>query len=198
MSAISTMPTVAGIDIYHGDQSIDWAGARKAGIAYAFIKATQGVDIVDPRFAVNRAGAKAAGIPSGAYHFFDPAADPILQARHFVAIAKIAAGDLIPALDVEIVGPNVGANARACADEIKALTGHCPILYSSDSFYRENLAPHFAGFTLWIARYGGRPLTPCAFWQNSDTAHLPGTPHALDRDLFFGTVADLAKYRIAA
>lgn len=185
---------LAGLDIYHGDETVDFPAARSAGIAYCFIKATQGLSISDPRYHVNCAAASAADILVGAYHFFDPDADPALQAQHFVNFAGPKAGYLTPALDVEVASATIGDNARACADEIKRLTGHCPILYSSDSFFRTYLAPHFPGFTLWIARYGAQPLTPCAFWQNSDTAHMPGTPHALDRDAFFGSPEDLQKY----
>ena len=60
---------VQGIDIskYQGD--IDWARARKDGIRFAYLKVSEGGDRVDDRFYDNWAGAAAAGIPRGAYHF---------------------------------------------------------------------------------------------------------------------------------
>lgn len=194
---MTTSDTVAGLDIYHGDEAIDFHAAHEAGVAYCFIKATQGLAVNDSRFELNRDAAKAAGILAGAYHFFDPNEAAVLQAHHFIDIAKPASGELVPALDIEVGGENVGLRARVCADEIKNLTGHCPIIYSSDSFFRQYLAPHFVDFPLWIARYGTPPSTTCTFWQNSDSAHLPGTTHALDRDIFLGTPADLQKFLLS-
>ena len=52
---------VHGIDVskYQGD--IDWSAVRRAGIDFAFIKATEGGDHADDRFLDNWAGARAAG-----------------------------------------------------------------------------------------------------------------------------------------
>ena len=60
---------VSGIDVskYQGD--IDWNSVRAAGVRFAWIKATEGGDRVDEKFAQNWAAAKAAGVPRGAYHF---------------------------------------------------------------------------------------------------------------------------------
>ena len=44
---------VRGIDVSHHQGSIDWTQVASAKIAFAFIKATEGRDFVDPLFAVN-------------------------------------------------------------------------------------------------------------------------------------------------
>lgn len=192
-----TQTTTKGLDVYHGDDDPNlFHGAVASGCKYAFLKATEGLALTDFDYASYRERAKAVGLIVGAYHFFLPGVDPALQARHFMDVASPAKEDLIPALDVEIYGPTVGIDARACADAIRAQCGHCPIVYSSDSFFRAYLAPHFADFTLWIARYGALPLTPCVFWQNADNAHLTGVPHDLDADVFYGGEADLQSYVI--
>ncbi|RYH05608.1 MAG: hypothetical protein EON57_07475, partial [Alphaproteobacteria bacterium] len=61
---------IHGIDVskYQGD--IDWDTARKGGVSFAYLKATEGGDRVDQRFAENWRAARAAGMPRGAYHFF--------------------------------------------------------------------------------------------------------------------------------
>jgi hypothetical protein len=61
---------VHGTDVSKYQGSIDWPAVRASGISFAFIKATEGGDRLDDRFAENWHAAKAAGIPRGAYHFF--------------------------------------------------------------------------------------------------------------------------------
>ena len=60
---------IHGIDVskYQGD--IDWNKVKDSGVKFVWIKATEGGDHTDEKFAANWAGAKAAGIPRGAYHF---------------------------------------------------------------------------------------------------------------------------------
>src|ERR1051326_7468761 len=72
------------IDVSHHNGAIDWPAVAGAGIALAFLKATQGEGFVDPAFARNRAGAATAGILAVPYHFLD-ASDPGLQAAHFLS-----------------------------------------------------------------------------------------------------------------
>jgi lysozyme len=187
--------TLRGIDIYHGDGPIDFRRAASAGVAFVFAKASESADNTDPRYAQNRCAAKRAKICFGAYHFFDPDSDPIRQADHFLQAAQPAAGDLLPVLDVETAGAFVGRNARVCADRIKESTGRNPIIYSGLAFYKQYLERHFGDFPLWIARYGAdEPGTACAFWQRSENAREPGSPHPLDGDVFFGDRKDLDKY----
>lgn len=186
-------PALYGADIYHGDGDIQMHALQAAGLAFVWIKATQGAGYTDPAFSTSWARAKSAGITRGAYHFFDPAADPIAQAHHFVNTVPLQKGDLVLALDIETDGLNVGAKAYDCAKEIKRLTGRWPAIYSGDSFYQEKLKAFFpVGLhLLWIARYGHEPVTPCAFWQYAETGRVLGVAHALDTDVFRGTPADL-------
>ena len=61
------------IDVSHHNGAIDWPAVASAGIALAFIKATQGVAFVDPAFERNRSGAIKAGVLAVPYHFIDTA-----------------------------------------------------------------------------------------------------------------------------
>src|SRR3954467_1740771 len=58
-----------GIDVSHFQGNIDWNAVRNAGIKFAFVKATEGVDFVDVNFQQYMTGAIAAGVPVGPYHF---------------------------------------------------------------------------------------------------------------------------------
>jgi len=73
-----------------------------------FIKATEGTSLEDKSFASNWAGAQAAGLLRGAYHFYHPSVDPIEQADFF--LSKVVTCELPPVLDVEATD-NV-ANAK--------------------------------------------------------------------------------------
>ena len=59
-----------GIDVSTHQGAIDWAAVAGDGIDAAYVKASEGATFEDDRFAENWAGAKAAGLEVGAYHFF--------------------------------------------------------------------------------------------------------------------------------
>ena len=59
-----------GLDIsHHQDLGLDLAAARRDGIEFVFIKATEGATFVDPEFSANVAEARAAGQLVAAYHY---------------------------------------------------------------------------------------------------------------------------------
>ena len=58
-------------------------------------------------YAVNKAGSALSGVVFGAYHFARPdgtANDAVIEADHFVDVAQLVPGDLIPVLDIERTG----------------------------------------------------------------------------------------------
>jgi hypothetical protein len=73
-------PTVPGIDVSYYQNDIAWKRVRRAGIRYAFIRTSDGLDHPDERFAKNWAGAKRAGLMRGAYQYFRADQDPTSQA----------------------------------------------------------------------------------------------------------------------
>jgi lysozyme len=189
---------IAGLDCYHGDGAVDFAQAKSCGVVFAYVKASEGIHSADPLHADNRARCKDAGMLFGSYHFFDPLADPLEQARFFIGRAAPVAGELIPALDVEVSSDSVGHDALACAYEIKWLCGRFPVLYAGQDFYLEHLHTVFPeATTLWIARYGAEPSVSCAFWQWSQAWREPGMDHPLDGDVFRGAREELNALIIA-
>ena len=94
---------IHGIDVSRHQDKINWDDVRQmddSGIklGFAFIKATEGVQLIDTKFKRNWENAKVAGIPRGAYHFFNPAKNGKLQALHFIEEVRITTGDLPPVL----------------------------------------------------------------------------------------------------
>ncbi|MCX5789579.1 MAG: GH25 family lysozyme [Elusimicrobia bacterium] len=61
---------VRGIDVSHHQGAIDWSAVGREGMVFAYMKASEGADMKDPRFEENWRGAQQAGLAPGAYHYF--------------------------------------------------------------------------------------------------------------------------------
>lgn len=194
--------TLRGIDISHYQGNIDWAKVA-ASNSFAFIKATEGEKNHDPTFAKNWAGAQTAGLPVGAYHFFNPAQDAGIQAQHFCdALDTVEGPRLPPVLDIEKTGgvsqTLILAKVQKWMDLVEKHTGQRPILYTYTSFATSNrLAKKFSAYKLWVAQYG-KLKTPklCGwskwtFWQYTSSGKVPGISGNVDLDYFAGTRAEL-------
>ena len=189
------MPFVKGIDVSVYDPVVNWAKVREQGYRFVFIRSSYGVDnkqvIKDTMFDSHWAGAKAAGMIRGAYHYLKAKEDGKAQAVEVLKIVKPEATDLPIALDLEEYY-NEGAtnkqfmdNANAFLSHIKSQTGKTPFVYSRGSFLQSNVsqpngkAPTWAvNFRVWVAHWTyayGENIKPIeaagwpgyTFWQYS-------------------------------
>ena len=196
--------TVNGVDVSHYQGTIDWNAAHGAGTAFAFMKATEGTAFVDPQFATNWSGAGAAGVVRGAYHFFHPATDAVMQADFFVRTAGMTQnGDLPLTIDLEVTdglsGAQVAQGALAFLARVMSTTGRTPIVYTSASFMSSlSGTSGFSSYTLWVANWQvSCPTVPSptwtdwTFWQNSDSGSVAGISGAVDTNVFNGALSDL-------
>jgi GH25 family lysozyme M1 (1,4-beta-N-acetylmuramidase) len=95
------MSAIIGIDCSHWQDIIDWRKASQAGVKFAYIKAGQGASHRDSLTAYHRAGARAAGIKVGAYHFVTQD-NALKQAENFRGVMmELGDWDLPPAMDCE-------------------------------------------------------------------------------------------------
>jgi len=180
-----------GIDVSHFQGEVDWGAVAAAGVRFAFIKATEGLDDVDPRFARNWQQSGAAGLLRGAYHFLHPNLDARQQAAHFLSVVTLDDDALPPALDVEVrngVGP---ATLSACIETwlgtVEAALGCKPVVYTDPSFWRDNVGADLASYPLWLACYAATPEVPASwqrwtFWQHSQSGAVNGIAGAVDLD----------------
>ena len=202
-----------GIDVSHWQGQIGWLQVGAGGYDFAFAKATEGTTYIDPTYVTNRAGATAAGLRLGAYHFARPVgtsdaaaiASGIAQADYFVATAQPKRGDLLPVLDLEKTG-GLGVTrlttwTQAFLDQVYARLGAHPLVYASPSFWKTSLGdtPLFAadGNRLWIAHWtkASLPLLPAAgwnglgwtFWQWTSCSSVPGIGGCVDGDRVNGS-----------
>src|SRR5689334_6342528 len=101
---------VRGIDVALYEPVIDWEKVLHGGYKFAFIKCSQSYP--DPKFKEHWTNAKKAGMPRGAYHFYDPRyISPKSQAELFFTSLGNDLGELPFVVDIELytVGPYVGS-----------------------------------------------------------------------------------------
>jgi lysozyme len=197
--------SVHGIDVSAYQGRIDWPEVSRHRVRFAFIKASEGATLRDARFARNWEQARAAGILSGAYHYFQPNRDGAVQAELFIKLVPLAPGDLPPVLDVEATRfhdvAELRREVRQWLELVQAHYGVRPILYSNYGFYQHYLAGHFDDFPLWLAHYEvARPTLPATrwiIWQHSDEAYVPGIRGTVDFNVFQGSYEALQQLRVA-
>jgi uncharacterized protein (TIGR03382 family) len=196
--------TVQGIDVSAYQPNTNWGQVAGAGKKFAIIKATEGTGYVNSYFARDWAGAKAAGLIRGAYHFFHPGTDPTAQADHFVnTVGALGVGDLPMMLDLEAtdgLGPAaVAASTRTFLNRVQARSGRVPIIYTGYYFWTGSVGNPggYGGYPLIMAAYvSGCPLIPnewskFTMWQYSSSGVVAGVSGHVDLDEFNGTLADL-------
>src|SRR5580704_311225 len=111
---------VIGVDVSHHQGQIDWNALARGGVAFAYVKATEGANFQDISFATNWAQAARTGLPRGAYHFFTLCRSGTDQARNFMATVPRDPQALPPVVDVESMGPcQNGTHVGNVAHEIE-------------------------------------------------------------------------------
>ncbi len=187
---------IHGVDVSHYQSRIDWHQLKDQNIHFAFIKATEGQDIIDSLFEHNWCKAQETGIKRGAYHFFRPNIPVLNQVLNFIRNVHLEPGDLPPVLDVEVLDGNSPEKMepliRGWLTMVEAHYGVKPILYSNQTFYNTHLGSAFNDHLLWIARYSkDKPLLgkdqQWQFWQYGDRARLGGIGGFVDLNVFAGS-----------
>lgn len=184
-------PHILGLDVYHGDDQVQFHAVASAGIDFVLLKASQGVLSSDPAYADYRLRAVQCGLAIGAYHFFSPD-NPVAQVHHFLNAASPKAGDIIPSLDIETWMPGIADKVRAACEEVKSELGRYPICYMDLSYYQSYFADGGVPGPLWLARYGvDKPGIECQIWQYSASGTIDGIEGTYDLDVFYGDATAL-------
>ncbi len=194
--------SIHGIDVSKYQDDIDWADVKqmqseKIKISFSFIKATEGSDDVDKRFKRNWRAAKEAGIPRGAYHFFNPYKDGQAQAQNFIDNVRLQKGDMPPVLDIEQAGTISKEVLQQRVSNWLILVERRykikPIIYTGADFYQKYLAGKFDDYPLWVAHYlvkdKPRIKRNWSFWQHNEAGHVNGIHAYVDFNVFNGDSA---------
>lgn len=179
-----------GIDVSLYQGAIDWARV-KTQKSFAFIKATQGNSIVDPKFDANWTGAKAAGVQRGGYHYYKFGLDPITQADLFCSKLAADRGELQPVVDVEdTTAPANQTQLKQFIDAVTAKLGVSLTIYTAAWFWNSarwgGAVTWAKDYSLWVAHYGATtPALPTdwttyKYWQYSNSGNVSGISGNVD------------------
>jgi len=194
-----------GIDISHYQGNIKWKKVAKVQdsfpIGFIFIRATAGSIKKDRKFRYNWKQAKKHSFIRGAYHYYRPNENSILQANNFINTVKLKKGDLPPVLDVEDIPriqsmDNLKIGLRKWLNKVEKHYGMKPIIYSGESFYNDFLYEAFPDYPCWIANYNFYVENidkDWHFWQFTDKGSVNGIREFVDVNIYNGTRDDLLK-----
>lgn len=174
-----------GLDVSAHQGEIDWAQVSADGFTVAYIKATEGTGYTDATFQQNWDGARAAGLTTGAYHYFTLCSSGSEQAEDFLAAAPPDDSALPPALDLEFDGAcedrPEGVDAQTEIDDFTAAVekawGRRLVIYSSSD---------------WRQHYGLPVTGPRPDWLYSERARPPQADWAVWQVRFDGTVSGIS------
>lgn len=206
--------SVHGIDVSRYNRSIDWRRTKREGIDFAFIKATEGRDDVDPSFSEHWRAAKRSGIPRSAYHFYYFCALPEAQAENYIRRVPKSQSGLPPILDVEWNPDSPTCKKRPSAAvvvnqlgrwlrKIEAHYGQKPIIYTTPDFYEANFSRGaLSGYQYWLRSVKAEPKyiygkRRWVFWQYTGTGKIPGIEGPVDINAFRGSRSDWNKWLVA-
>ncbi|WP_313031289.1 GH25 family lysozyme [Soonwooa sp.] len=191
-----------GFDIshYQNKKDIKWdslsIGNKTIPLKFVLLRATMGNKKSDKNFEHFWEQAKKHELLRGAYHFYRPDEDPILQANSFVSVAKLESGDLPPVLDIEKM-PRHKSKEQLIKDLklfVKILEdayGAKPIIYTYYHYKKDVLADEFDDYTLWLANYNDVPAPSpednWKFWQFTENGIAYGINVKVDLNVYNGS-----------
>ena len=194
---------VRGVDVSSYQGEIDWDVLSSQGISFAYIKATEGSSLTDPRFSYNLAESQKHKISVGAYHFFSYDSPGETQAKNFIETVEPFDGMLPPAIDLEFYGdyertpPSrdlVDTELIAMLSAIEQHYGLKPIIYATERSYSLYLSGGYQEYDIWIRDVYSRPELSdgrkWTFWQYTNRAHLDGykgKERFIDMNVFHGS-----------
>lgn len=189
---------VKGIDVSHWQGTIDWSKVKAAGIEFAIIKAG-GSDAgfyTDSKWEENYKGAKAAGIPVGAYYFVGKdcvsAAAGKADAERFIQILKGKQLEYPVYMDNEaqpaLAKAGITEATIAFCETMEAAGFFAGVYGSTNSGFKERMDDSKLGeYTHWVAQYTDK----CTYagnygiWQYTSKGSVSGISGNVDLDLAY-------------
>jgi lysozyme len=194
---------IQGIDVSRHQGTIDWSRISSTDVQFVYIKATEGGDFRDDRFAANWKASHAAGLRRGAYHYFTFKTSGARQAENFIATVPVDAEALPPSIDVEYYGnsperPTVASFQRELSAFIAKVRSHYgaePVIYTAREFQNHYLAG-IPQPRIWFRAVITSPrfyrLSTWTFWQFTEKVRIPGITGFVDRNVYHGTPEEFA------
>ena len=187
------MTGIKGIDVSRWQGNIDWARVKSAGIGFAIIKAGGSDDgfYTDSKWAKNYAGAKAAGIPIGAYYFVGKncvnAAAGKADAERFIKILGGKQLEYPVYIDNEVQPSSAKAGITeatiAFCETMKAAGYFVGIYGSTYSGFHDRMDDSkLKAYTHWVAQYASKCTYSGKYgiWQYSSKGSVNGISRNVD------------------
>lgn len=181
---------IRGIDISAHNGDINFSTLAANGVDFAYIKATEGTDFIDRKFAANADSLHHAGIPTGAYHFFRFDTDGELQAWNFVRALENRHFTLPTAIDLEEWGNDKSASTARILTQLRIFikilndNGYQPVIYTNKDGYNRFVRGHLDRYPIWICSFTDPPLdnnkTQWHIWQYSHRGSIEGVSGFVD------------------
>lgn len=195
---------ILGADISHHQGNPNFNLVKASGIQFVILKATEGVNYVDPCFHTNANNALAVGLKVGAYHFLR--ATPIdQQCNDFIAAIKQHNINWYVAIDVEnpsTTNTEVSALGKTeitnrilyFANRLRAAGYKNILCYSNHPWFTNyiDLAKVKAdGIRIWYARYSNANpgntdySSICDIWQYASDGNVQGISGNVDMNVCY-------------
>lgn len=193
---------VRGVDVSHYQETVDWQVLAKQGLTFAYVKATEGSGTADECFAANWQGARAAGLYTGAYHFFSFESAGETQAENFISNVPKEADALPPVIDLEYYRTTdlpdketVQTHLRTLIDRLADYYGKQPVIYTTNACWRDYLSDIGRDYTLWMRSIltvpQGETAPLWSLWQYNPRGRLEGYSGGetmIDLNVYRGTL----------
>lgn len=174
---------VQGVTLSASNGTIHWGRLKAAGADFAYLEASTGTKVRDPRFLANRDGARTAGMRYGALHRFDLCELATLQAANFDTLVPRDGNALPPAVAIDYNDACADRPTQAMLEselttflaQVESHMGRRALLMPSPDVAADY---SFADLKrpLWLARNFRAPAEGITWrmWQASDRAHVDG------------------------
>lgn len=170
-----------GIDVSENNGYIDWSAVAAAGIQFAMVRCSYGLCSKDALFAANVAGAKAAGLKVGAYHY--SYALNVAEAIHEAMNCREAIDNSGVLLDLPVFYDMEDADQyksrHGFAFEPAEITAMCRAflenlgldcgIYASYSWLADYIDWRGIGCAVWNAQWGRHDDIKGYMWQYTDS-----------------------------
>lgn len=191
-----------GIDVSQYQGSIDWNDIKRVdgsfGVDFVIFRATAGKNKEDETYRYNWKNTKGKYI-RGAYHYYRPNENSLLQAENYIKTVQLSKGDLPPILDIEKLPKTQSIDRlkiglKRWLEKIEKHYNVKPIIYSGESYYKDFLKAEFSEYPFWIANYNfwRKEMDNDWFlWQFTEKAQVSGIEGFVDVNVFNGSKLEL-------
>ncbi|MBC8571052.1 glycoside hydrolase family 25 protein [Zongyangia hominis] len=197
---------VKGIDVSYAQGVIDWKKVKASGIGFAIIRACFGWDNdkqIDRYFKQNVAGAQAAGVPFGLYHYSYATTpeEAVKEAKFFL---RVIAGlkptypvvfDLEDPSQQKLGKANLTAIAKAFLSTVQE-AGYYAMLYTNLDWIRNRLdMSQLSSYDIWLAQWSSKPSYTGHFgmWQYTSSGSVSGIGTRVDMDIAYQDYSGIIK-----